>query len=45
MQYHALSIASHGRPVDLVGYTGEKSVHGGRYMKALLTGRRLDIAP
>ena len=22
MQYHALSLASHGRPVDLIGYTG-----------------------
>jgi beta-1,4-mannosyltransferase len=27
MQYHALSIARHGRKVDLVGYRG-KSIHG-----------------
>ena len=37
MQYHALSIASHGRSVDLVGYTGEKSVRSWRTWNGVLT--------
>ena len=44
MQYHALSLANHGRPVDLIGYTGEKSVQSQEYLKGVLTTERLVIA-
>ena len=47
MQYHALSIASHGQPVDLIGYTGETSVRNPPVMKTLLTSpiERFRLAP